>query len=104
VISERVLKEVYNYFRKYHSKKLADTFRKYLIEACTIIFAKDVTDAMDQYRGQIKEKDLEQLAAVKKYGIKYLIALDRDFRKFEEYRTPRDFLELICGKRIESEF
>ncbi|NJD53638.1 MAG: putative toxin-antitoxin system toxin component, PIN family [Candidatus Methanoperedens sp.] len=104
VISERVLKEVYNYFRKFHNKNLADTFRRYLIETCTMILARDVKDSMDLYRGQIKEKDLEQLAVVKKYGIKYLIALDRDFNKFEEYRTPHEFIGLICEQGKESEF
>lgn len=102
VVSERVVKEVYHYFRKHHGKDLADTFRNYLHEACKIILAKDVKDAMNKYRGQIKEKDLEQLAVVRKLGIKYLIAFDRDFEGQEEYRTPREFVELMCGKGKES--
>lgn len=69
-----------------------------------IILARDVEDAMKKYSGQIKEKDLEQLAVVKKYGIKYIISLDRDFIGQEEYRTPRQFVELIYGKSKESEF
>ncbi len=104
VISERVVKEVYRYFRKYHDKALADTFRKYLYEACRVILAKDVKDAMKKYRGQIKEKDLEQLAVVREYGIKYLISLDRDFEGQEEYRTPKEFVELMYGKGEKSEF
>ncbi len=59
---------------------------------------------MNIYRGQIKEKDLEQLAAVRKFGIKYLIALDRDFEGQEEYMTPRQFVKLMCGKGKEGEF
>ncbi len=104
VISERVVKEVYRYFRKYHDKALADTFRKYLYEACRIILAKDVKGAMKKYMGQIKEKNLEQLAVVREYGIKYLISLDRDFEGQEEYRTPKEFVELMCGKVEKSEF
>ncbi len=104
VISERVVKEVYRYFRKYHDKALADTFRKYLYEACRVILAKDVKDAMKKYMGQIKEKDLEQLAVVREYGIKYLISLDRDFEGQEEYRTPKEFVELMYGKGKESNF
>ena len=104
IISERVIKEVYRYFKKYHDKKLADSFRNYLYKACMIILARDVKDAMKKYAGQIKEKDLEQLAVVKKYGIKYIISLDRDFTGQEEYRTPRQFVELIYGKSKESEF
>jgi len=67
IISERVIKEVYRYFKKYHDKKLAESFRNYLYKSCRIILARDVKDAMKKFRGQIKEKDLEQLAAVKKY-------------------------------------
>ncbi len=104
IISERVIKEVYRYFKKYYDKKLADSFRNYLYKACRIILSRDVKDAMKKYRGQIKEKDLEQLAVVKKYGIKYIISLDRDFIGQEEYRTPRQFVELIYGESKESEF
>ncbi len=95
IISERVVKEVYRYFRKYYDKNLADNFRKYLYEACKISLARDVKDTMKEYSKQIKEKDIEQLAVVKKYGIKYLISLDRDFIRQEEYRTPKQFVELI---------
>jgi len=104
IISERVIKEIYRYFKKYYDKNLADSFRNFLYKACTIILAKDVKDTMKKYSGQIKEKDLEQLAVVKKYGIKYIISLDRDFIGQEEYRKPRQFIELICGKSKESDF
>ncbi len=104
VISERVAKEVYRYFRKYHDKALADTFRKYLYEACRIILARDIKNALKKYRGKIKEKDLEQLAVVREFGIKHLLAFDRDFEGQEEYRTTREFVELIHIKGKESEF
>ena len=104
IISERVIKEVYRYFKKYHDKKLAYSFRNYLYKACMIILARDVKDAMKKYAGQIKEKDLEQLAVVKKYGIKYIISLNRDFIGQEEYRTSRQFVGLIYGISKESEF
>ncbi len=104
LISERVIKEVYRYFKKFYDKNLADHFRNYLYETCRIILARDVKDTVKTYSRQIKEKDLEQLAVVKKYGIKYLISLDRDFIGQEEYKTPKQFVELICGKSEESEF
>lgn len=94
IISERVVKEVYRYFKKYYDKALADSFRKYLYEACRIILARDIKDAMNKYRGLIKEKDLEQLAVVREYGIKNLISLDRDFEGHEEYRTPKEFIAM----------
>lgn len=93
VISERVFKEVQAYFKKFHSKDLASLFRDYLLRTCTIVFSTDVVKEMAQYRKFIKNKDLEQVAVVKKLGIKYLISYDRDFERFEEYITPKAFLK-----------
>lgn len=97
VISERVVKEVYRYFKKYYDKAIADSFRKYLYEACKIIRTIEVGGALGKYRGQIKEKDLEQLTVVREYGIKCLISLDRDFEGQEEYRTPKEFVIFVSG-------
>ena len=87
IISERVLKEVHAYFKRYYDKDLAATFRDYLLRTCTVIFHDDIKKEMAQYKASIKGKDLEQLATVKKLGIKFLLAYDRDFKGFEEYIT-----------------
>jgi putative PIN family toxin of toxin-antitoxin system len=91
--SERVLREVQTYFKKFHSKDLAAAFRDYILRTCTIIFHSDVKKEMAKYKNQLKDKDLEQLAAVKKLGVKFLIAYDRDFEDFDEYVTPQLFLD-----------
>jgi predicted nucleic acid-binding protein len=93
VISERVLKEVQVYFKKFYSKDLASLFRDYLLRTCIIVFSADVTKEITQFRRLIKEKDLEQVAVVKKMGIKYLISYDRDFGKVAEHVTPKAFLK-----------
>ena len=93
VISERVLKEVLVYFKKFYDKDLAATYRDYLLRTCTVVFHTDLKSEMAQYKGLIKDKDLEQLATVKKLGIKFLLAYDRDFEGFEEYITPKVFLK-----------
>ncbi len=93
VISERVLKEVQSYFKKFYSKDLASAFRDYLLRTSTVVFSTDVKREAIKYRKMIKEKDLEQLATVKKLGIKYLISYDRDFEGIEEYITPKRFLK-----------
>jgi len=74
VISERVLLEVQTYFRRYYSKDLAGAFRNYLLLSCAVIPASYVREEMNRFKGKIKDKDLEQLAAVKKLGLKYLVA------------------------------
>ncbi len=104
IISERVVLETIRYFEKYHNKKLAKVFRKYLLESCTAIPSREVAGKMNELRGQIKEKDLEQLAAVKKLGLKFLISYDRDFNKIAEYLTPKKFLKEIGIKAKDSEY
>ncbi|MEW6110245.1 MAG: type II toxin-antitoxin system VapC family toxin [Nitrospirota bacterium] len=104
VISERVLKEVHIYFKRYYDKELAATFRDYLLRTCTVIFHADVKKEMRRYKAQIKDKDLEQLAVVKKLGIKFLLAYDRDFKGFEEYITPKAFLKQIGIKPDPSDY
>ena len=93
IISEQVLKEVQAYFKKYYSKDSAAIFRDYLLRTCTVVFSVDVKREMAKYKKVIKSKDLEQLAVVKKLGIKYLISYNRDFEAFEEYITPREFIK-----------
>lgn len=93
IISERVLKEVQAYFKKFYDKDLTAKFRDYLLKTCTVVFPIDLKKELSQYANQIKDKDLEQLAAVKKLGIKFLVSYDRDFEKFEEYITPKAFIE-----------
>ncbi len=104
IISERVLKEVTSYFEKYHSIDLARKFRRYIFETCTIVKKDELLEHIKELKGKIKEKDIEQLAAVNKYGIKFLISYDRDFDSVEEYKTPKKFLELLKGETSESEF
>ena len=104
MISEQVVKEVTRYFDKYHGGKLAQLFRRYLLESCIIISKENIVDAMVEYRTQIKEKDLEQLAATKALGLKYLLSFDRDFEPFEEYTTPHEFIRLLKLKTAPTEF
>ena len=78
--------------------------RKYIVSNCIVVPHHSVTDTMEKLRGKIKEKDLEQLAATKKIEIPYLIAYDRDFKDFDEYIKPKNFLIQSREKPQETEF
>jgi len=95
VITESTFKEVYRYFRKHYSKKLADTFRIYLFTACKLIFSHQLKEHFAKYLNLINEKDLEQVVAVREFGIKYLVSYDKHFEGLDEYRTPKQFAELL---------
>jgi len=104
VISERVVNEVQAYFKKFYSKDLAAIFRDYLLRTCTVVFSADVKREMVKYKKMIKSKDLEQLATVKKLGIKFLVSYDRDFESFEEYITPKAFVKEMGVKAALSNY
>ena len=102
VISERVVKEVQAYFKKFHSKDLSALFRDYLLRTCVLVFQSDLKSEMLKYKKLIKAKDLEQVATVKKLGIKYLLSYDRDFEPFQEYITPKEFIKELGVKPASS--
>lgn len=95
IITESTFKEIYRYFRKYHSKRLADTFRIYLFATCKIIFSYQLAKYSAKYACLVDERDLEQVIAVKEFGIKYLVSYDKHFKSVEEYKTPKQFAELL---------
>ena len=104
IVSERVFKEVYRYFRRFYSKELADEYRVYIFSTCQIVPAHEISGKMDKYRGEIKDKDLEQLTTVREYGIKHLVSYDRDFESVKEYTTLKDFVKLMGMKPQETEY
>ena len=104
VISERVINEVSDYLKKFYNRELAYKFKRYLINSCILILESEIKNEMETLKGKIKEKDLSQIATVRKYGIKYLIAFDRDFENFEEYYTPKKFLMMLHKNAREKDF
>ena len=60
VISERVLKEITRYFERFYDIPTARKFRKYIVGACEVIMEYNVTEKMNELKGKIKDKDLEQ--------------------------------------------
>ncbi len=104
VVSERVFKEVYRYFRRFHSKGLADEFRVYMFSTCQLILSSEVCDKMSRYRGEVKDKDLEQTTTVREYGIKHLVSYDKDFEDVKEYITPREFVRQLGIRPRQTEY
>ena len=95
IITESTFKEVYHYFRKHYSKSLADTFRIYLFAICKTIYSYQLEEHSAKYANQINEEDLEQVIAVREFGIKYLVSYDKHFEDIEEYVTPKQFVNLL---------
>ncbi len=102
-ITQTVLKEVTEYFKTHHNKKLADEFRYYLLEVCKIVYKDEIKKEMRQNKNKINNKDLEQIAAAKHLHLK-LLSYDRDFEKFDEYATPREFVKSLEKKPAATKF
>ncbi|MBI5225052.1 PIN domain-containing protein [Candidatus Micrarchaeota archaeon] len=93
--SETTLAEIGNFFDFNYDeitkhKAIAD-----ISANLKIIQISEITSEREKWLGTIKEKDLDHLATAKFLKLKYIIAVDRDFEPFPEYRTPKQFLKEI---------
>ncbi|MDI6885792.1 MAG: PIN domain-containing protein [archaeon] len=97
VINEKVIEEVVRYFSRRKGRHFAYLIESQLRRICEVKQRKDYADEIEKWRGKIKEKDSEHLAIAKKFELK-IVAYDADFMPFEEYYTPKQFVEGL-GKR-----
>ncbi len=97
VINEKVIEEVARYFGRRKGRHFAYLIESQLRRVCEVKQRQDYAGEIEEWRGKIKEKDLEHLATAKKFGLK-IVAYDSDFIPFEEYRTPKQFVNEL-GKK-----
>jgi predicted nucleic acid-binding protein len=103
-VSEKVLEEVKSYFRRKRSRDYAYLIELLLRKNCKVVYNYEVQEIMAALKGKIKEKDLEQLAAVRKFNLRHLVGYDRDFENFDEYITPKQFIQKLNLKAYETEY
>ena len=103
VITQQVLDEVVKYFKTFHNKEIANEFRHYLLEVCIIVQNSDIAKEMAKLKGKIKDKDIQQIAAAKHLQLK-LVSYDRDFKAFEEYVTPKEFVTALGKASSKADF
>ena len=59
---------------------------------------------MEELRGKIKEKDLENIATTRQQKLKYLVSYDKDYAGFKEYVTPKQFAKIMGMKQAPTEY
>ena len=91
VVTDRIVREVIGYLRKYYGKDLAARFRDYILSTCDLILEADL-DVPSDLVSLVGEKDAGALAAARALGLARLVSTDRDFARAPERRTPREFL------------
>lgn len=89
---------------RYYNEDVWFSVFKHIVTSVEIIKRSEIQEEIPKWRGKIKEKDLENLATVKHVGLKYLVALDEHYRGFEEYKTPKEFIESLGMKPSDTEY
>lgn len=100
-ITQKVIKETKTFFVRNRGEKVWTAVRTVLTRHFKLI--KETSYSIEKYRGMIKDKDLEHLAAFRDLNLDMLIAYDRDFKNISGYITPKNFLVKI-NKKFNSDF
>ncbi|MEM2897596.1 MAG: hypothetical protein QXG01_08555, partial [Candidatus Bathyarchaeia archaeon] len=98
ITSELVVEEVERFFRENFSREAGFLARKFVEELSScIVKISDLRAEMNTLRDKIKEKDLENVAAVKHENLEYLVAYGKDYEEanLKEYITPKEFVKLF---------
>jgi len=107
VTSELVVEEVERFLRENFSREAGYLARRF-VEALSfrIVERDEIREEMDALEGKIKAKDLENVAAVKRENLEYLVAYDEDYKEagIKEYITPKEFVKLFELKPYEMEY
>jgi predicted nucleic acid-binding protein len=102
VVTDRIVREVIGYLRKYYGKDLAARFRDYILSTCDLLPEADL-DVPSDLISLVGEKDAGALAAARALGLARLVSTDRDFARAPERRTPREFLIELREKTAPSD-
>ena len=97
VVSELVLEEVERFFRENFSREAGYLAKRFVQSiASLIVNRQDMSKEIQKLRGKIREKDVENVAAVRRNKIPHLVSYDEDYRKagVGEYLTPKAFVKL----------
>lgn len=104
VTSELAVKETVRVFRRILSDQEAYNALMYITKFAQVVPKRKILGKIKKFSGTIKEKDIENIATVKHFKIKFLVAYDRDYKNFNEYFTPKRFLEKIGEKAEKTEY
>lgn len=107
VTSELVIEEVERFFRENFGRETGYISRRFVEELSSHIVRRDeIKIEMNELKGKIKARDLENVAAVRHENLEYLVAYDEDYEEAEikEYITPKKFVELFRLRPYDMEY
>lgn len=96
VVSELVVEEVCSVFQKLAGREAGFYAKRYTETlAAKIVKREEMKSEIMENTGEIKEKDVENVAAVRHENLEFLVAYDRDYEGLLEYITPKGFIERL---------
>lgn len=96
VVSELVVEEVQTVFKRLAGRDAGFYATRYVETlAAKIVKRDEMKSEIMENRGKIKDKDVENVAAVRHENLEFLVAYDRDYEGVPEYITPKDFIERL---------
>lgn len=101
--SEKTTEELKRYFLL-QSIELWKEVGRFVIASFQIVPRGKIQGEIERWKGKIKEKDLEHLTTAKALGLQTIVAFDRDFLGFEEYKTPKEFILEMGLEASESDY
>jgi len=105
VVSELVVEEVYTVFKRLAGRKAGFYAMRYAETlAVKIVKREEMKSEIMENSGKIKEKDVENVAAVRHEKLEFLVAYDRDYESVPEYITPKDFIKRLGIKEYEMKY
>jgi hypothetical protein len=100
VVSELVVEEDWSVFERLASREARFYALRYVETlAARIVKRDEMKREITENRGMLKDKDVENVAAVRHENLEFLVAYDRDYEDVPEYITPKDFIKRF-GIRI----
>ena len=96
VVSKLVVEEVQTVFKRLAGREAGFYAMRYVgTLAVKIVKREEMKSEITENRGKIKDKDVENVAAVRHENLEFLVAYDRDYEGVPEYITPKDFIERL---------
>jgi predicted nucleic acid-binding protein len=96
VASELVVEEVQMVFKRLAGREVGFYAGRYVETlAAKIVKREEMKSEIMENRGKIKDKDVENIAAVRHENLEFLVAYDKDYEDMPEYITPKDFIERL---------
>ena len=104
--SELVVEEVRRFFKAEISREAGYLAGRFVESLARVVRRNEIAEKIEELRGKIKDRDLENLAVVRHLNLSHLVSFDEDYKRARvcEYVTPRTFVKLFELEPYKTEY